>query len=278
MSPLITVAELATRMTDPDLVIVDCRHDLANPQAGREAYALDHIPGAVFLSLDEDLSGPKTGSNGRHPLPDPGWLSARLGAAGIGNDSHVVAYDGSGGMYAARLWWMLGWLGHDNVQVLDGGYPAWQGARQRVSANVRPVESKSFTPHLRPERRVTAAQVEADLRESSFQVVDARSPERFRGEGETLDPVGGHIPGAINRFFQHNLAPGGRFKEAHQLQQEWQGVLGAIPPADVVHQCGSGVTACHNLLALAVAGLAGGRLYAGSWSEWCADPARPVAR
>lgn len=278
MSPLITVAELATRMTDSDLVIVDCRHDLMNPQAGRAAYALDHIPGAVFLSLDDDLSGPKTGSNGRHPLPDPGWLSARLGAAGIGNDKHVVAYDASGGMYAARLWWMLGWLGHDNVQVLDGGYQAWQGARQRVSANVRAVEPQKFSAHLRPERRVTAAEVEADLRESSFQVVDARSPERFRGEGETIDPVGGHIPGAINRFFQNNLAPGGRFKEPPQLQQEWQDVLGAIPPADVVHQCGSGVTACHNLLALAVAGQPGGRLYAGSWSEWCADPARPVAR
>ncbi|GGP18039.1 sulfurtransferase [Silvimonas iriomotensis] len=278
MSPLITVAELATRMTDSDLVIVDCRHDLANPQSGRAAYEQDHIAGAIFLHLDEDLSGPKTGSNGRHPLPDPGWFGARLGAAGIGNDSHVVAYDGSGGMYAARLWWMLGWLGHDKVQVLDGGYQAWQGARQPVSDTVPALEPKKFTPHLRAERRVTAADVERDLRESSFQVVDARSPERFRGVGETIDPIGGHIPGAINRFFQDNLAPGGRFKEPQQLQQEWQAVLGAIPPADVVHQCGSGVTACHNLLALAAAGLPGGRLYAGSWSEWCADPARPVAR
>lgn len=278
MSVLITAAELATELADPKLIVVDCRHDLANPAAGREAYQLDHIAGAIFLHLDDDLSGTKNGSNGRHPLPDPGWLAARLGAAGIGNDNRVVAYDASGGIYAARLWWLLGWLGHDNTQVLDGGYQAWQGSRQRISHSERSLPGNSFIAHVRKERVVTAADVMKDLRESSFQVVDARSPERFRGEGETIDPVGGHIPGAINRFFQHNLAPGGRFKEMQQLQREWRDLLGAIPPADVVHQCGSGVTACHNLLALAAAGQNGGRLYAGSWSEWCADPLRPVAR
>jgi len=278
MSVLITAAELATELVDPKLIVVDCRHDLANPAAGREAYLLDHIPGAIFLHLDDDLSGTKNGSNGRHPLPDPGWLAARLGAVGINNDSRVVAYDASGGIYAARLWWLLGWLGHDNVQVLDGGYQAWQGSRQRISHTERTLPGSSFAPHVRKERVVTAADVMRDLRESSFQVVDARSPERFRGEGETIDPVGGHIPGAINLFFQNNLAPGGRFKETQQLQREWRDFLGAIPSADVVHQCGSGVTACHNLLALAAAGQSGGRLYAGSWSEWCADPLRPVAR
>ncbi|KPC49776.1 sulfurtransferase [Amantichitinum ursilacus] len=276
MSPLMTVAELASVLTDPDVVVVDCRNDLLAPDEGRAAWQAGHIPNAIYLHVDDDLSGPRNGHNGRHPLPAPLWLAARLGSLGIGNNSRVVAYDASGGMYAARLWWLLGWLGHDNVQVLDGGFQAWQAAGKPISEE-RPVPLAAvFVPHVRAARVVSATQIMGNMRESAFQVVDARSPSRFKGEGETIDPVGGHIPGALNRFYADNLIDG-RFKSPEQLQQEWRALLGAIPPADVVHQCGSGVTACHNLLAMAVAGFNGGRLYAGSWSEWVADPARPVA-
>ncbi|GAB7129115.1 sulfurtransferase [Silvimonas sp. JCM 19000] len=276
MFPLLSVDQLASALTDPKLVVVDCRNDLLSPDSGRAAWQAGHIPNAIYLHVDADLSGPRNGANGRHPLPAPLWLAARLGSLGIGNDSRVVAYDAAGGMYAARLWWLLGWLGHDNVQVLDGGFPAWQAAGRPISEE-RPVPLAAvFVPHVRSNRVVNATQVMGNLRESAFQVVDARSPSRFRGEGETMDPVGGHIPGALNRFYADNLVDG-HFKPIEQLQQEWRELLGAIPPADVVHQCGSGVTACHNLLAMAVAGYNGGRLYAGSWSEWVADPARPVA-
>lgn len=282
MSPLITVAELATALNaladaESPLLIVDCRHDLAQPESGRAAWQNGHIPGAIFLHLDEDLSGPRNGSNGRHPLPAPLWLAARLGHQGISNNTRVVAYDASGGIYAARLWWLLGWLGHDRVQVLDGGFQAWEKAGLPVNAAVPAYPSHVFVTHVRSQRVVDASAVQNNLRESSFQLVDARSPQRFAGEGETIDPVGGHIPGALNRFFADNLVDG-HFKPAEQLQDEWRDILGAIPPADVVHQCGSGVTACHNMLALAAAGYNSGRLYAGSWSEWCADRARPVAR
>lgn len=278
MKPLISVAELSA-LSDSNLVLVDCRHQLADTAWGRESYRAGHIPGAAFLHLDDDLSGPKTGRNGRHPLPDAQTLADTLGRLGIHRGSHVVAYDdpavSSPG--AARLWWLLGWLGFDNVQVLDGGFPAWVAAGLPVSTDVPKTKPAVFHAHVRAERVVSTSQIVANLDKQEFVVVDARSAERFRGIGETLDPVGGHIPQAANYFYQLNL-DNGLFKPAETLRNEWAVVLADWPADKLVHQCGSGVTACVNLLALASAGLDGGRLYAGSWSEWCADPARPVSR
>jgi thiosulfate/3-mercaptopyruvate sulfurtransferase len=228
------------------------------------------------VQLDRDLSGVKNGRNGRHPLPDPATFCARLAALGLSQGMQVVGYDSSGGPYAARLWWMLRWVGHDNVAVLDGGWQAWQKTGRPVTTAVPAPIAGDFSgaPHI---TTVAAADLAARLGDSGTRTIDARSPDRYRGENETLDPVGGHIPGAHNRFFQTNLGADGCFKNAAALQQEFSTLLGALPPSAVVHQCGSGVTACHNLLAMEVAGLQGSRLFPGSWSEWCSDPQRPVA-
>lgn len=273
---LISAHELAHHIGEPGWCLFDCRHDLANPAFGRDAYASGHLPGAYFLHLDEDLSGPTTGCNGRHPLPDPQRLAARLGECGVAAQSQVVAYDDAGGMFAARLWWLLRWLGHRRVAVLDGGFHAWCRAVQVLSKE---------TPPPRPERLEAAVQggtvdaeyVEAHLLKHDMVLVDARSPDRFRGENESLDPVGGHIPGAVNHFFRDNLTSGGTFKQPSVLREEFGALLRGRDPHRVVHQCGSGVTACHNLLAMEAAGLSGSRLYPGSWSEWCADASRPTA-
>lgn len=273
---LISVDELAGHLTDSDWCVIDCRHDLANPNFGRSAYIDGHLPGALFLHLDQDLSGARNGSNGRHPLPDPLVLAERLGACGIDRHTQVVGYDDAGGMYAARLWGLLRWLGHDRVAVLDGGYRAWCDDARPVTTELRQPIPCRFEASVQPVM-VDVAHVSSHLDDPSMLIVDARSPDRFRGENETLDPVGGHIPGAINRFFRDNLAPDGRFKPAGELRSAFLSVLAGREPGLAVHQCGSGVTACHNLLAMEHAGLPGSRLYAGSWSEWCADPGRPVA-
>lgn len=285
MHPLISVAALNERLTnqninspDDTLVLVDCRHDLMDSSAGRRAYAEAHIPGAIHLHLDEDLSGRKTGKNGRHPLPEPMALAKRLADVGIGNDSTVIAYDAQGGMYAARLWWSLRWLGHDAVQVLDGGWQAWLTAGGASTTDVPQLPAATFTPNPQADHLVTVADVEANLTSQQFLVVDARAPGRYAGEGETIDPVAGHIPGTANRFFQENLDVQGCFKPATALREAWQNLLQHRNAAETIQQCGSGVTACHNLLALEVAGLRGARLYPGSWSEWCADENRPVAK
>lgn len=276
--PLITASELGPLLAQAELVLVDCRHDLAKPGSGEAAYLSGHLPGAVFAQLDRDLSGPQTGHNGRHPLPDPAQLAQTLGALGIGEHSRVVAYDGSGGIYAARLWWLLRWLGFDAVSVLDGGLAAWLAQGGRLEAGTVEPTARALSARLRPGWTVDADTVLANLDRQDFSVIDARAPGRYAGEGETLDPVGGHIPGALNRFFQLNLDAQGRFKPAAQLRAEWLAVLDGRNVHDTVQQCGSGVTACHNLLALEVAGLPGSRLYPGSWSEWCSEPERPVAR
>lgn len=275
---LISAFELARHLHDARWVVCDCRHDLGDVELGRREYRTAHIPGARFLHLDDDLSGARTGRNGRHPLPDPQTLAIRLGACGIGNDTQVVAYDASGGCYAARLWWMLRWLGHAQVAVLDGGWQAWTDGGHPTAADVPAAKQAHFVPQLQPQLAVDAGFVLRHLQSTETCVLDARSADRFRGENETLDPIGGHIPGAINRFFRDNLDASGRFKSAVVLRQEMQRALGARAPAQVIHQCGSGVTACHNLLAMEHAGLRGSRLYPGSWSEWVSDPARPVAR
>lgn len=276
-STLVSVSELAAHLNEARWIVFDCRHDLVDTDLGRRAYTQSHIPGARFLHLDADLSAPKTGTNGRHPLPDPRAFIARLAALGMSNDKQAVAYDASGGYYAARLWWMLRWVGHERVAVLDGGWEAWLKAGLQVTA-ILPLGSPGKFEGNARELAVDADYIESRLGQPHMCVVDARSADRFRGENETLDPVGGHIPGALNRFFKHNLDPEGRFKPAAELKDEFCDLLGTLPPAQVVHQCGSGVTACHNLLAMEIAGLTGSKLYPGSWSEWCSDPRRPVAR
>lgn len=280
---LVSTALLASHLKDPRWRIFDVRHELGtaqdnNTQAGRQAFFSSHIPGAQFLHMDNDLSARKTGTNGRHPLPEREHFAQLMAAQGVNQDSQIIVYDAQGGMMAARLWWMLRWIGHEAVAVLDGGFPAWQAA-------ALPLESGSATPRpagdltLSPSRvaTVSAADLLANLDGGPLKVVDARAADRFRGENETLDPVGGHIPGALNRFFRDNLGPDGCFKPATTLCEEFSALLGATEPGAVVAQCGSGITACHNLLAMEFAGLKGARLYPGSWSEWCADPARPVA-
>ncbi len=273
---LVSVSDLALHLNDPNWVICDCRHDLVDTESGRSAYYLSHIPGARFVHLDKDLSGPTTGKNGRHPLPDPETFCQRLGELGIDNGKQIVAYDASGGYYASRLWWMLRWVGHDRVAVLDGGWEAWVNAGHPVTAAHPAIKPASFSARLAPRLAVDAAYVAAHAGKAEVCVLDARSAERFRGINETLDPVGGHIPGALNRFHKYNLDTDGCFKSATELREEFSDLIGAHALQNVVHQCGSGVTACHNLLAMEIAGLSGSRLYPGSWSEWCADPERPV--
>jgi thiosulfate/3-mercaptopyruvate sulfurtransferase len=276
---LISAAELARHADDPNWVVIDCRHDLAAPDAGRNAYITAHIPGAQFAHLDIDLSdktpGPDGEFRGRHPLPERNAFIETLRRLGVNHGSQVVAYDAHGGMFAARLWWMLHWVGHDAVAVLDGGLQAWQALGMPLSSERSTKPRGNIEPHASRMRLVSVNDVLANLESPSSVVIDARAPDRFRGENETLDPVGGHIPGAKNRFFKDNLQPDGRFKPADQLRAEF-GALVDAPQASIM-QCGSGVTACHNLLAMEVAGLSGTALYAGSWSEWCADRARPVA-
>jgi thiosulfate/3-mercaptopyruvate sulfurtransferase len=272
----LSATELAAHLDDPTWRVFDCRHDLANPQAGEAAYRLGHIAGAQFLHLDRDLAGPLSGRNGRHPLPAPAAFAALLARRGVANDSQVIVYDDIGGAYAARLWWMLRWLGHDAVALLDGGMQAWQGAGYAQSDRIPQVQPARFDWKL-SEPTVNTADIAAQLPRPGMMLIDARSPDRYRGENETIDPVAGHIPGAINRPFRDNLDPTGRFKTAARLRREFAGLLGARPAETTVCYCGSGVTACHNLLAMEIAGLSGAQLYPGSWSEWCSDPARPVA-
>jgi thiosulfate/3-mercaptopyruvate sulfurtransferase len=273
---LISATELAEHVLAPNWIVLDCRHDLANPQAGRAAYEAGHIPNAQFAHLDTDLSdhGPAADGafRGRHPLPAIDAFIETLRRWGVNDDSQVVAYDAQGGMYAARLWWMLRWVGHEAVAVLDGGLPAWTAAGMWLSTE----HASKLRGKLQRRPSLASTVAAGDiLARPGLTVVDARAPDRFRGENETLDPVGGHIPGAVNRFFKDNLQADGRFKPADQLRREWSGLLAA--PQQAVMQCGSGVTACHNLLALDVAGMSGAALYPGSWSEWCSDPSRPVA-
>lgn len=273
---LVAAATLAAHLDDSAWLVIDVRHQLADTGYGERVYAENHIPGAVFLHCDCDLSGPMTGSNGRHPLPAVEKLAARLGEIGIGPQTQVVIYDDAQGMIAGRLWWLLRWLGHEQVAVLDGGFQAWQAAGGALTTELPLLRPTTFTAKVR-DAMVDADYVQAFLQTSRMHLVDARSPDRFRGENETIDPVGGHIPGAVNRFFRENLQADGRFKPAAELRAEWLMVLAGASPEQVVHQCGSGVSACHNILAMEIAGLPGSRLYAGSWSEWCTDCGRPVA-
>ncbi len=275
---LVTTQELADHLADPDWVVIDTRHDLDDPEWGRRVYERGHIPGAYFLDIEEELSGPKTGTNGRHPLPDPAAFAARLEACGIGPGSRVVAYDDAGGCYAVRLWWMLRWLGHERAALLDGGLARWEREARPVTAEQPPRRQGGFVPRPMLGATVDAAYVEHMRTDPSARLVDARAAERYTGAKEPLDPVPGHVPGAVQRFWKTNLAPDATFKSPEDLRDELLDLLDGTAPERSVHMCGSGVTACHNLFAMALAGLDGGRLYPGSWSEWCADPSRPVAK
>jgi len=277
--PLITPNALQRELAEAaKLLVVDCSFELSDPAAGRRAYDAGHLPGAVYMHLDETLSAAKTGRNGRHPLPERAAFARTMAALGADDDTLVVAYDNAGGMYAARLWWMLRWAGHAAAAVLDGGIAAWKAEGLPLQTGAPPARAPGrFTLRASLVATVDYDAVKLTLDRRERLLVDARAPDRFRGENETIDPVGGHIPGARNRLFRDNLDAAGRFKPASVLRAEFDALLGGRPPSAVVNQCGSGVTACHNLLAMEVAGLSGAALYPGSWSEWCAQPGAPIA-
>ena len=278
---LISVEQLtALQASGAPLTVFDCSFDLMKPAAGESAYAESHIPGAVYVHLDRDLSD-KSGAGvngGRHPLPSREKFAAWLGSVGFSNGQQAVVYDRQGTNYCGRLWWMLRWAGHRNVAVLDGGLQAWQ-ASEAVASGATPMRTSAVFV-LGPEQAaLVSTQTVADqLGRPGQTLIDARATPRFKGEVEPLDPVAGHIPGALNRPFGMNLGPDGKFKPAAQLRAEFEALLAGRDPARVVHHCGSGVSAVPNVLAMEIAGLGGSGLYAGSWSEWCSDSARPVAR
>ena len=275
---LISTDELADRLSDPSLALFDIRHDLMQPERwGADEYQKAHIPGATFLHIDSDLSGPKNGVNGRHPLPTPETAAALFSRVGIDSTKQVVAYDQNTGVFASRLWWMLRWLGHESVAVLDGGFAKWsREGRAVTSESSEPSAATFVVKNVSP--TVNSVGVESSISRHTLLLVDGRAPERFRGEVEPMDPVAGHIPGAVNRPASLNVTANGVFKPASALRTEYQALLGGRPHSDVVHYCGSGVTACHNVLAMQIAGLPSTRLYPGSWSEWISNPDRPVAR
>ena len=285
---LIEPAELAAPLSrvaagEGDWAVLDCRFDLTRPEWGASAYAAGHIPGALYAHLDHDLSGPITPGSGRHPLPAAERLAATFSGWGIDARTQVVAYDQGNGAYASRLWWLLRWLGHRQVAVLNGGFAAWQQSGLPTETALAKRVSKVFTPRPESLPVVSTADIErlvaaGELTAGRSVLVDARAADRFAGENETIDPVAGHIPGARNHGFLRNVDARGRFLSVGELQERWRATLGDADAAQTIAMCGSGVTACHNLLALEVAGLPGARLYAGSWSEWIRDGARPVAR
>ena len=276
MNPLIRTSQLQELLNRRAKVLIcDCRFDLAQVSAGREAYAKGHIPGAIYVDLDTDLSGSKTGANGRHPLPSPDSWATKRQRLGIAPNTHVIAYDSQGSAFASRLWWMLRAIGHDKVQVLDGGLDSWKV--QISTAIVAPAPLEKQPKPVAYEGLVLVDEILGNLASQRKTVIDARSPDRFHGQNEMLDPVAGHIPGSLNRFFKSNLE-GSEFKSSGILRQEYSESLGNIHASDLIHSCGSGVTACYSLLAMEHAGLSGSLLYAGSWSEWCADTKRPVER
>ena len=283
MVPFTTLIDVdSLRALAGPAVILDCRFDLNVPGAGRRAYQEAHIPGARYADLNHDLSSPVTSTSGRHPLPAPDALAGYLSAAGVGDPTQVIAYDEANGSYAARAWWLLRWLGHDSVAVLDGGFKAWVAAGGAIESGYpepAPVaENPPFTIRLRPQTVLAAADVLLALKDPRRLLVDARATERFAGTIEPLDAVAGHVPGAVDHPSAHNLTGDGRFLPAAELRRRWLDRLRGTEPSDAILMCGSGVTACHNILAMTSAGLPGGKLYAGSWSEWIRDPERPVAR
>lgn len=276
---LISAAEVAAHLDDPNWAIVDCRFALADPAKGRRDYLDAHIPGAVYAHLDEDLASPPIpGKSGRHPLPAVEDVAATFSAWGIDDRTQVVVYDDSSGFIAGRLWWMLRWLGHDAVALLDGDWRLWQAEGRATHSGNEGRAPRVFIPHPRPHLLVTVEEIMAKLGDPTLHLFDVRLAERYRGENDSIDPVAGHIPGAINAPYVHNLDADGRFLSAGELRQHYEALLGDASVSEAIFYCGSGVSAVHDLIALEVAGLGMARLYVGSWSEWIADPSRPVAR
>ncbi len=274
---LISAEILNQQFNSSNWVIVDCRFSLTDTEAGAKAYRHGHIPNSRYAHLDKDLSSAITDFTGRHPLPDFALLAKKLGQWGITNNSQVVAYDDAGGAFAGRLWWLLRCMGHDKVAVLDGGIKQWQKLGLPITTALPTVKPATFRPYLNDTAWLNALQVQNSLARKSICLIDARTPERYRGEQEPIDPVAGHVPGALNRAFQLNLDNKGLFLSADKLREQFKRLIGDTSPQQVVHMCGSGVTACHNLLAMEHAGLTGSKLYAGSWSEWIRNKNRPVA-
>lgn len=277
---LVETEVVAVHLDDPQWVVFDCRSVLTDPEAGPRMYAEGHIPGARYLHLELDLSGPVTPQSGRHPLPDPETLAIKLGKDGVGRNTQVAVYDDAGGAIAARLWWLLRWLGHRQVAVLNGGWQQWLKEARPVSLDTPVPAPHAFPYHgVGQSDYLTTGEVSEMVQGRQHGLlVDARAANRYRGENESIDPVAGHVPGAVNLPFAGNLAEDGRFSNPAVLRQRLEAVLGGVPPDRAVFMCGSGVTACHDLLAMELAGMKGARLYAGSWSEWIRDPARPVAK
>ena len=278
LTTLIDVETLAAHLTDPRFSVIDCRYSLDDESWGEREYKKLHIPGATFANMDRDLSGPKTGRNGRHPLPALTSLAPTLGRFGIADGIQVVAYDQDAGMYASRLWWLLRWLGHDAVAVLDGGFAKWIAGARATRSGVETHPQRQFTPAPRPDWLVNTGTVGEAIGNKEWLLVDARAPERYRGEVEPVDKVAGRIPGAMNHFYKRNVREDGTFLPPAELRTRAQASIGNTALDHVICYCGSGVTACQDLLAFEHAGLKGAKLYAGSWSEWISDPARPVER
>jgi len=274
---LISCANAHTQIYNPSWRFIDCRFDLMKPKLGHKQYNSEHIPGAVYADLDQDLSSPVGPQTGRHPLPDVDALAKTLSKWGVGDDTQVVVYDDNIGMFAARLWWLLLWLGHDKVAVLDGGYQAWKAQGHPLTAELKTHEPASFTPRLQEGWVVTTHEIMALEQEGDI-LLDARAPERYRGEVEPIDPVAGHIPGALNYPLTNNIGEDGLFKEDACIRTQLVNVIGKTSAPQVIHYCGSGVSACHNILAMEHAGMHGSKLYAGSWSEWIRDPVRRVEK
>lgn len=277
---LISVAELRMLMRDnpSSLVLLDASHDLFDPKLGRQTYEAGHLPGARFVSMDNDMGGKKSGTNGRHPLPTRQEVVAAMRRLGVNDNHQVVVYDQCEGMYATRVWWTLNWLSHRHVAVLDGGLKAWQAAGGELESGVPvAVAPGDFTDRGDGMVAVTYEDVLQNIASQQRLVVDARAEDRFAGQNETLDPIGGHIPGAVNRYYKHNLNADGTFKTPEQLTVEFQAQIGDRRAEYLIMQCGSGVSACHNLFALHMVGLGTAPLYVGSWSEWCAREGAPIA-
>jgi thiosulfate/3-mercaptopyruvate sulfurtransferase len=274
---LISCADAHTQIYNPAWRFFDCRFDLMKPDSGQEQYRADHIPGATYVHLNEDLSSPIGPRTGRHPLPDVNALATKLCQWGVGDETQVVVYDNDIGMFASRMWWLLRWLGHEKVAVLDGGYQAWKAQGQPVTAEVKQYQPASFTLRLQEGWTVTTHEIIA-LEQEGDVLLDARAPERYRGEVEPIDPVAGHIPGALNYPLTNNIDEDGLFKEDACIRTQLGGVIGETGAPQVIHYCGSGVSACHNILAMEHAGMHGSKLYAGSWSEWIRDPVRRVEK
>jgi thiosulfate/3-mercaptopyruvate sulfurtransferase len=275
---LISSDVLLEHLDQPDWVTVDCRFSLADTDQGRREYLQGHIPGAVYAHLDNDLSGNIVpGQTGRHPLPSPDTLAATLAQWGIGNSTQVVAYDSSNSGFAVRLWWLLTWLGHNDVAILNGGWPVWQRGEYPVSTVVPDPRQSHFVPRPRPELTVDAEHVSQIRADPNYCLVDSRAPERYRGEVEPIDPIAGHIPGAISYFYGDNVNADGTFLSPDELRLRFQEKFGDFPAGKIVFYCGSGVTAAHNAFAMKLAGLGDALLYPGSWSEWITDSSRPVS-